>query len=101
MRLPDFTASASLGRSRRTYYGKYQGASEGPDASSRIMLSQVEDIDNNEDTGMANQFGAGEELGFEQPDILEEAGGIEEGETDMLEETEAEDEEASEATGEE
>jgi len=46
MRLPDFTANASLGRSSRTYYGKYQGASQGSDAFSRVMLSQVEDIDN-------------------------------------------------------
>jgi len=65
------------------------------------MLSQVEDVDNSEDNGMANQFDAGEEAGLEQPDILDEAGAMEEGETDLLEETEAEDEEAGEATGEE
>ncbi len=50
---------------------------------------------------MANQFDAGEEVGIEQPDILEDAGALEERETDLLEETEAEDEEAGEATGEE
>ena len=96
MHLPDFTASASLGRSKRTYHGKYRGAAQLAVEYSRVKPSQLEG-DSSEDDAMARQS-ADAEVGVEEPGILEEVGALGETEAGSLEHTEAEDVEAEETT---
>lgn len=102
MRLPDFTASSSLGRSKRTYYGKYQYeiAPQGVDHSGQITLSQFEGLDSADTTDLADQFEAGGEEAFEDSEVLDETGVMDE-ETDLGEETDAEDTDVEEAGDEE
>ena len=97
MRLPDFTASASLGRSKRTYYGKYQYkfAREGIDQPGQITLSQLEGLENADTTDLVDQFEAGGEEGFEDSEMLDENGVMDE-ETDLPNETEGQDLDAEE-----
>lgn len=89
MRLPDFTAKSSLGKSKRTYYGRYQygSLSQNPSGGgpAGVVPSQPEGMDVGDESSMMDEMGAeGMELGG-----MEGLG--DEGETDVMDETEAED----------
>jgi len=85
MSLPNFTATASLGKSKRTYYGRYQygSLSQNPGGgTASVVPSQLEGMDAGDESGMMDEMGA-EGMESEGMEDLSD-----EGETDAMDETE-------------
>ena len=94
MNLPAYTAKSALGKSKRTYYGRYQyGGSLLSGGTASVVPSQLEGIDVEEESSMMDEVGA---EGMELEDM---EGLSDEGEIDLTDETEVEDAGVEEAVG--
>lgn len=90
MSLPDFTATAALGKSKRTYYGRYQygSLSQNPSGGpASVMPSQMESLDAGDESSGMDEMGA---EGLESDDMegQSDEGESDEGESDAMDETE-------------
>ena len=88
MSLPPYTAKLSLGKSKRTYYGRYQYGGflqNSSGGTTRVVPSQLEGVDVGEEAGMLDEVGA-EGTDFENMEGLGD-----EGEVDLMDGAEVED----------